>query len=92
MAGPSPKGNYGKVRLEAVLSIFNTSAIEDKIELFSHEPKTFEQMNVQHGYLLYVTTVPPNLPDPVTLYVPYFRDRAVVYIDQVNTLFSVLFK
>jgi hypothetical protein len=84
--GPAKKGNYGKVRLEAALSMFNTSYIEDKVVFVSEKPKTFEQMSVYDGYTLYETTIPDNIPDPVILHAPGIRDRAIVYVDHVSRM------
>ena len=80
MPKPTPKGNYGKVHLTAVLSLFNDSYIEDKTTHTSTTPKTFEEMNVKYGYMMYETILPSNISDPAVLYVPNLRDRAIVYV------------
>lgn len=82
---PTPKGAYGTVTLSPVLSLFNDSVIPNVIKQYSDEPKTFEQLNIAYGYVLYETVFPSNVPDPALLYVNDLRDRAVVYVDEVCT-------
>lgn len=80
---PAPKGKYGVVTLKPLFSLFNYSHIPDSIIETSTNPKTFEEMNVKYGYVLYQTTIPSDIADPSILCVLGLRDRATVYVDKV---------
>lgn len=81
---PSPKGNYGRVQLKAVCSIFNNSNF--KVIEKSIFPRTFEALNVKYGYVLYETTISDNVSDPTIFYLADLRDRATVLVDWVSIL------
>ncbi len=80
---PAPKGNYGEVTLRPILSIFNYSLIPGAKTTKSETPKTFEELNQRHGYVLYETTLPEGMPDPAILSADGIKDRANVFIDKV---------
>lgn len=85
MPEPAPKGEYGTVRLSPTLSLFDSSRIPNTITVVNGTaPKSFEQLSVPHGYVLYETFVPEDIPDPAVLYVAHVRDRIIVYVDEVN--------
>lgn len=86
---PQFKGNYGSVKLEAVCSAFNYSNIKDKVIWKSAEPKTFEFLNTPYGYVLYQTVIPSEARDPALLHISDFRDRAIVYLDEVSFCFRI---
>ena len=88
---PAPKGDYGKISLKAVLSIFNESYIGEKIVQRSLEPKTFEEMNLNYGYMVYETIIPKNISDPAVLRVRDLRDRAIVYVNHVSIYYTYIF-
>lgn len=55
----------------------------------SQKPKTFEEMNISYGYVLYETIIPANIVDPSILYAYNLRDRACVYVNKVRFYLAV---
>lgn len=80
---PAPKGKYGTIVLHPLFSLFNHTNLPDAKVVVSKKTKTFEEMHIKYGYVLYETTIPYNIADPSILYVCCLRDRATVYVNEV---------
>lgn len=79
---PAPKGKYGTIVLHPLFSLFNHTNLPDAKVVVSKKTKTFEEMHIKYGYVLYETTIPYDIADPSILYVCCLRDRATVYINE----------
>lgn len=76
----SPKGNYGPVLLEPVLKLLDGRSPFAVIRETGDQPKTFEALSVNQGFVLYETNLPPFISDPAILRATT-KDRALVYVD-----------
>ncbi|XP_011706917.1 PREDICTED: beta-galactosidase, partial [Wasmannia auropunctata] len=76
----SPKGNYGPVFLEPVLKLLDSRSPFVMIQETSDQPKTFEALSVNQGFVLYESNLPPSFSDPAILRA-MTMDRALVYVD-----------
>lgn len=76
----SPKGNYGPVLLEPVLKLLDSRSPFVVIRATGDQPKTFEALSVNQGFVLYETNLPPSISDPAILRATT-KDRALIYID-----------
>ncbi|KAG5330188.1 BGAL galactosidase, partial [Acromyrmex heyeri] len=76
----SPKGNYGPVLLEPVLKLLDSRSPFVVIRATGDQPKTFEALSVNQGFVLYETNLPPSISDPAILRATT-KDRALVYVD-----------
>jgi len=83
----SPKGNYGPVLLEPVLKLLDTQSPFVVIRATGDQPKTFEALSVNQGFVLYETNLPPSISDPAILQAT-IKDRALIYVD--NQLRGIL--
>ncbi|XP_012059534.1 PREDICTED: beta-galactosidase [Atta cephalotes] len=83
----SPKGNYGPVLLEPVLKLLDNRSPFVVIRATGDQPKTFEALSVNQGFVLYETNLPPSISDPAILHATT-KDRALIYID--NQLRGIL--
>jgi len=83
---PSPKGAYGKFYLKPLVSIFEKVAQRIK-PVISNVPLPFEDLDINTGFVMYETTLTDdqkNVENPVNLTVSTVRDRAIIYLDQVE--------
>lgn len=82
----APKGAYGKFSLRPLVSIFEK--IAQRIQpVFNDVPLSFEAMDISTGFVMYETSlknVQIDFKKPINLTVNALRDRAIVYLDQVN--------
>ncbi|KAG5346790.1 BGAL galactosidase, partial [Acromyrmex charruanus] len=76
----SPKGNYGPVLLEPVLKLLDSRSPFVVIRATGDQPKTFEALSVNQGFVLYETNLPPSISDPAILRATT-KDRALIYVD-----------
>lgn len=76
----SPKGNYGPVLLEPVQKLLDSRSPFAVIRATGDQPKTFEALSVNQGFVLYETSLPPPVSDPTVLRA-MTKDRALVYVD-----------
>lgn len=77
----SPKGSYGPVLLEPVAKLLDKRSPFVVSVATSNEPKTFESLSVNQGFILYKTYLPHSITgDPVVLRA-ITKDRALVYVD-----------
>jgi len=78
------KAAYGVYYLQPLVSIFET--VTHRIEAVSSiAPITFEDMDINTGFVMYETTLLNNkFQNPVNLTVDSVRDRAIIYLDQVR--------
>ncbi|XP_018373039.1 PREDICTED: beta-galactosidase [Trachymyrmex cornetzi] len=83
----SPKGNYGPVLLEPVLKLLDSRSPFVVIRATGDQPKTFEALSVNQGFVLYETNLPPSISDPAILQA-MTKDRALIYVD--NQLRGIL--
>lgn len=74
------KGDYGSVTLKPITSVFDLALKTDPE--FSQMPLSFEQLSLQHGFVLYETKVPENSCNPCLLEVLKLHDRASVFLDE----------
>ncbi len=56
-----PKGKYGEITLQPLLSIFDYGLIPEAETHISESPKTFEELNLNYGYVLYETEIDGNV-------------------------------
>jgi len=77
------KAAYGTFYLQPLVSIFDdvTHLIKPVISV---KPLTFEGMDINTGFVMYETILLNEFHNPVNLTVNCVRDRAIIYIDQVN--------
>jgi len=83
---PAPKGAYGKFYLTPLVSIFEKIAQRIK-PVISDVPLSFEDMDINTGFVMYETTLTDeqkNVTNPVNLTLNTVRDRAIIYLDQVE--------
>ncbi|XP_025209007.1 beta-galactosidase-like [Melanaphis sacchari] len=78
------KAAYGVYYLQPLVSIFET--VTHRIEpVSSVAPITFEDMDINTGFVMYETILLNNkFQNPVNLTVNSVRDRAIIYLDQVQ--------
>lgn len=76
----SPKGNYGPVLLEPVQKLLDSRSPFAMIWETGDQPKTFEALSINQGFVLYETNLPPSISDPAILRA-MTKDRALVYVD-----------
>lgn len=81
---PMLKAAYGVYYLQPLVSIFET--VTHRIEPVSSDiPLTFEVMDINTGFVMYETMLlNNNFQNPVNLTVNSVRDRAIIYLDQVQ--------
>ncbi|EZA59457.1 hypothetical protein DMN91_010918 [Ooceraea biroi] len=93
----SPKGNYGPVLLEPILKLLDNSRSPFIVRrMTADQPKTFEALSVNQGFVLYETNLPSVITDPATLRATT-RDRTLVYVDdrlcgvlsRIDKIFSI---
>lgn len=90
----APKGAYGKFYLRPLVSIFEKVAQRIK-PIISNVPLPFEDLDINTGFVMYETTLTDdqkNVKNPVNLTVKTVRDRAIIYLDQVELHFSYKFE
>ncbi|XP_060873591.1 beta-galactosidase-like [Metopolophium dirhodum] len=91
---PAPKGAYGKFYLRPLVSIFEKVAQRIK-PVISDVPLPFEDLDINTGFVMYETTLTDdqkNVENPVNLTVNTVRDRAIIYLDQVELHCSYSFR
>jgi len=91
---PAPKGAYGKFYLRPLVSIFDKVAQRIK-PVISDVPLPFEDLDINTGFVMYETTLTDdqkNVENPVNLTVNTVRDRAIIYLDQVELHYSYSFR
>lgn len=85
---PAPKGAYGKFHLRPLVSLFEK--ITQRIKpVYSDVPLPFEAMDINTGFVMYETTLTDKqrlVQNPVNLTMDRVRDRAIIYLDQVQLL------
>jgi len=78
------KAAYGTFYLQPVVSIFEK--ITHRIKpVLSVKPLTFEDMDINTGFVMYETILLNNFHSLVNLTVASIRDRAIIYLDQVKS-------
>ncbi|VVC31544.1 Glycoside hydrolase superfamily,Beta-galactosidase 1-like,Glycoside hydrolase, family [Cinara cedri] len=83
---PAPKGAYGKFNLQPLVSIFEKAAQRIK-PVVSMVPLPFEDMDINTGFVIYETSlknIQMNHTNPIILNVTSVRDRAIIYLDQLQ--------
>ncbi|CAH0389154.1 unnamed protein product [Bemisia tabaci] len=78
----SPKGNYGSLKLDPLMSIFDADRPSHTGCISSKQPLTFEEVEIFYGHALYRTKLPAGLRGAYNLSVTEIRDHAFVYLDQ----------
>ncbi|XP_012156568.1 beta-galactosidase [Ceratitis capitata] len=80
---PTPKKNYGTIRLNACCSILSAKGREilSTGVVVDAKPKTFEALDQYSGFVLYETLLPTFKRDPSMLSASGVHDRAYVHID-----------
>jgi len=68
------------IKLHPIGSIFDV--LVNLTSVSSQFPKTFEELGLREGFVLYSTIIKELHTDPVVLSVPDLRDRAQVFVDQ----------
>jgi len=76
------KGNYGKVALKFVSTMFDSKGMISDIRNASKLPQTFEMLGQSYGFMMYETHIPTLQTDPVLLNIPGIRDRGTVFINE----------
>jgi len=76
----SPKGNYGPVLLEPILKLLDNRSPFAVIQATGDQPKTFEALSMNQGFVLYETNLLPSISDPAILRATT-KDRALIYVD-----------
>uniref|UniRef100_A0A0A9X8K5 Beta-galactosidase n=2 Tax=Lygus hesperus TaxID=30085 RepID=A0A0A9X8K5_LYGHE len=76
-----PKGDYGIVEMEPVVSLLQSSIGSEPVETVY--PLTMESFNQSYGFIAYTHTVTDPPKDPSVLQVN-IRDRALVLLDNVE--------
>jgi len=81
----APKGHYGTVSLSPVVSLFDRAS--RRLEpVVNDVPLCFEDMDLNHGLVLYETDLPPVVGKSaeLPLVVGSLRDRATVFLNHVR--------
>ncbi len=81
--GNSPKGNYGKVSMKYVSSVFVANGTLLRRIGQNTSPWTFEEIGQENGYILYETVIDKLHTDPALLQITGLHDRAYVFLNQV---------
>jgi len=74
----------GTFYLQPLVSIFENVTHQIK-PVLSVNPLTFEGMDINTGFVMYETMLLNKSYNPVNLTVSSIRDRAIIYLDQVNS-------
>lgn len=85
-----PKGVYGQYHLRPLISIFENVTQRMK-SVISVVPLSFEAMGINSGFIMYETTLLEKLTNvscKINLIINTIRDRAIVYLDQVDSYWS----
>lgn len=82
---PAPKGNYGVLQLIPRVSLFTLAKGRS---FHSKYPISFEKFNQGAGFILYETRLQGS--EPKVLEISMIRDRANVFVDEVNIKFIIL--
>ncbi|XP_018406225.1 PREDICTED: beta-galactosidase-like [Cyphomyrmex costatus] len=79
----SLKGNYGPVLLEPVMKLLDSRSPFVVVQASEDQPKTFEALSVNQGFVLYETNLPPSISDLADSAIlrATTKDRALVYVD-----------
>ena len=80
----STKGNYGKVQVKPVTTLFNINQLSGSSPpVKSQYPMTFEQLKQDKGFVLYQTIIPTGsiYSDPCNLEIKTLHDRAHIYLN-----------
>ncbi|CAL8127088.1 unnamed protein product [Orchesella dallaii] len=79
----SPKGAYGKVNLKRLTGLFLPEFLMlfGGIRTHSALPKSFEELQVSYGFVLYQVKVDFIPSDPAVLTATKLKDRAYIYVD-----------
>lgn len=90
---PMPKGNYGRFTMTPLVNVFEK--VTQRIKPVQNDvPLPFENMDVDSGFVMYETILTDEQKDvttPVNLTISTVRDRAYVYLDQVNNRLTTTF-
>lgn len=82
----APKGNYGTVNLSPVISMFDQ--LSKRITpVINDIPLCFEDMDINHGLVLYETTLPQAIDRLIELplVIDVIHDRAIIFLNNVCT-------
>ncbi|CAI6367734.1 unnamed protein product [Macrosiphum euphorbiae] len=80
---PMLKAAYGTFHLQPLVSLFEE--VTHRITpVLSAKPLTFESMDINTGFVMYETILLNKFENPVNLTVNSLRDRAIIYLDQVQ--------
>ncbi|XP_022180459.1 beta-galactosidase-like isoform X2 [Myzus persicae] len=80
---PMLKAAYGTFYLQPLVSIFEKITQQIK-PVLSVKPLTFEGMDINTGFVMYETILLNKFHNSVNLTVNSVRDRAIIYMDQVQ--------
>lgn len=80
---PMLKAAYGTFYLQPLVSIFEKITQQIK-PVLSVKPLTFEGMDINTGFVMYETILLNKFHNSVNLTVSSVRDRAIIYLDQVQ--------
>ncbi|CAH1724816.1 unnamed protein product [Aphis gossypii] len=80
----APKGNYGTVNLLPVVSLFDSVARRLN-PVLNDVPLCFEDMDINHGLVLYETNLPIiEGSNKLPLVIKSLRDRAIIFLNNVK--------
>jgi len=78
-----PKSNYGTVHMLPVISLFDHASQHYK-PIMNDVPLSFEDLDLNHGLVLYETNLPKiSGSTKLPLVVNTLRDRAIVFLNYV---------
>jgi len=82
---PAPKGAYGTLKMQQLVSIFEK--VTQRIKpIKSDVPLNFEIMGINTGFVMYETILTNDqklVTAPVNLTISKIRDQATIFLDQV---------
>jgi beta-galactosidase len=78
----APKMELPAIHMKPIATIFDYQFSSDSV--LSHNPQTFEELKLGHGFVLYSHLITENMTsDPLVLHIDKIADRAQVFVDKV---------
>jgi beta-galactosidase len=86
----APKMELPAIHMKPIVSIFDKQFSTDSV--LSDDPKSFEDLKIGHGFVLYSHNLTENpTSDPTVLHINKIADRALVFVDKVLDPFQAFF-
>ncbi|RWS14246.1 hypothetical protein B4U79_11153 [Dinothrombium tinctorium] len=77
---PSKKLLFGPIHMKKLFSLFEVLFSNSNTSTWLN-PKSFERLSVQNGFIVYTTVIKIHPSDPAVLKINHLHDRALVFVD-----------